>query len=553
MSAKSLLQDLLGVLAELHEDAREMLADDVTRNALIRDLGGKPSSSTPVPQFPPAGMQSVQAYRDSAEPGLEALFAAIQDLRAFHDALGSFAESLNLSGDDAAEGTYQLLLDLVATNVIRHRLPKLYFWMQAFTFVEDMTSLFPGSTQGKVPFPTTLDRLVSSAIDWYKFTEQAGFDDDAGCARITDQLQIGLAVLKIAEVLKPEVLYGWDIVPGVPDSDPPTPAANTTLGRTFSIRFEDVDTGEEGAEKKNLAATMALVPRTHGGPGVFASLGGGIAVASEMAEDWFFIAELQSAGAASVIISKEEGFKFKPDVQAPDAGSDFRGLVAIEARPNALTGKAINLEIAKGTGLSCEHFRIEGTLSKQAAQLKAQMLGGALQVSPTLFDGFLGKLMPKDGIRLNFDIASGIASDRGVFLEGQIRSAGTGGGPRPTTPPAPGVQPPPLPPLPPSENAGPGFGLRIPLGKSLGPLTIHDLQLRIGFEGEDANRTYTLDAASSLSTKIGPVMARVDRVGLRLGVKFPKEKKDANLGFCNLDVGGLRRTASRWPSMPRAS
>ncbi|MGZ8229595.1 MAG: DUF6603 domain-containing protein [Burkholderiales bacterium] len=549
MSAKSLLQDLLGVLADLHEEAREMLGNDLVRNAIIRDLGGTPSSSSPVPQFPPAGLQSVKAYRDASEPGLEALLAAIQDFRAFHNALQAFAESLDLGGDAVAEETYHLLLDILGTNLIRLRLPKLYFWMQAFTFVEDTTSVFPGHVNGKAPLPTTLDRLFSSICDWNSLRKQSGFDNEAGIARISDQLALGgLAGLKIGNLVGlerytkqipgDEVLYGWDLVPGVPDSVPPTPAANTTLGRTFTIKFDKASTkgrNDDGTEQKNLVATLALLPRTQGGPGLFASLGGGVSVESELAEGWHFLAELQTVGAVSVLLSEERKF----EINAPDEGSDFRGTVAIEARPDPLTGKAINLEIAKGTGLSCELFRIEGTLSKQAAQLKTQALGAVVQVSPTLFDGFLGKLMPKDGIRLNFDIGVGVASDRGSFREGQIRSAGTGGGPRPTTPPPPGVVPPPLPPLPLTEATGPGFSLRIPIGKSLGPLTVHDLQLRFGFEGEDDDRTYLLDAASSLSAKLGPVTARVDRVGLRLGVKFPKEGEDANLGLFNLDVGGL--------------
>jgi len=168
------------------------------------------------------------------------------------------------------------------------------------------------------------------------------------------------------------------------------------------------------------------------------------------------------------------------------------------------------------------------------------MLGAVATLSPNSFDNFIAKILPKDGLRLNFDIGLGVASDRGSFREGQIRSAGTGGGPRPTTPPAPGVTPPALPPLPPTEFAGPGFGLRIPIGKSLGPLTVHDLQLHFGFEGPDDDRTYVLDAASSLSTKLGPVLARVDRMGLRLGVTFPDKSQDANLGLFNLDVGGLQ-------------
>ena len=167
------------------------------------------------------------------------------------------------------------------------------------------------------------------------------------------------------------------------------------------------------------------------------------------------------------------------------------------------------------------------------------MLGAVATLSPDSFDNFIAKILPKDGLRVNFDIGVGLASDRGAFFEGLIRSAGTGGNPRPTTPPPPGVQPPPLPPLPP--ETGPGFGLTIPIGKSLGPLTIHNLQLRFGTEDVDGKTTYLLQAASSISTKLGPVMARVDRAGLKFGVRIPD--KDAgekgNLGFADVDVGAV--------------
>lgn len=144
MSAKSLLQGLFGELAELHEAARDIFADDDTRKAMIRDLGGDPSSST---QFPPTTLDSVNAYRDASEPGLEALLAAIQDFRSFHEALSAFAESLNLGTNAAVEEGYALVLDVLGWNLIRMRYPKLYFIMQVFSFAEDITSPFAGAVE----------------------------------------------------------------------------------------------------------------------------------------------------------------------------------------------------------------------------------------------------------------------------------------------------------------------------------------------------------------------------------------------------------------------
>jgi hypothetical protein len=554
MSAKSLLQGLLGVLADLHEDAREILADDDARKAIVRDLGGNPAAGSSAPDFPPAGLESVTAYRDAAEPGLDALLNAIQDFRSFHESLRAFARALDLGGDAAVEEGYRALLDILGWNIVRLRYPRLYFVMQVVSFAEDTTSSFAGRLNGRIPLPTALDRVASAVVDVGGLWQRSHFNSEAGIRRISDSVALGgVGGLRIAGLIPgvkivaakvpgDNVLYGWDIVPGVPPGDPPTPAADTTLGRTFTINFVDTNRKafeegtDEGRARNNLVATLALVTRDQGGPGLFASLGGGVQVETKLRDQVYFSAEMQAAGAVSVLLSTAPGFQ----IDAPDEGSDFRGTVAVEVRADPVFGKAIDLRLGTDTGISCELFRVEGTLTKQAAQVRLQMFGGVASISPAAFDNFIAKILPKDGLRLNFDVGIGLASDRGRFYEGQIRSAGTGGGARPTTPPPPGVQPPPLPPLPPSEATGPGFGLRIPLGKSLGPLTVHDLQLRLGFEGDDGDRTYQLDAASSLSTKLGPVMARVDRLGLRFAVKFPKDGDAANLGFCDLDVGGLR-------------
>lgn len=549
MSAKSLLQDLLGELADLHETAREILSDDDARNAIVRDLGGTPG--TPAPQFPPDGLQSVKAYRDASEPGLDALLSAIQDFRTFHDALTAFGESLNLGGEAAAEEGYRLVLDVLGWNLIRLRYPRLYYWMQVVSFVEDLTSPFPGqfddSRFDKVPLPTALDRLISSVVDLSEFWGRSHFNSEVGTRRFTDTFALlGFAGVKLSPLKKitGDVIYGFDQVPGLPPPEPATPAADAALNRSFTLNFvttnqKEIDEGTQtDPVSRNLVATLAAVPRAQGGPGMFASFGGGVDLRTRLSKHWYLSAELQCVGAVSVMITDDRGFEF----HGPDEGSDFRGVAALEARPDPKKGndKAFDLEIATHTGLSAELVRIEGTLTQKAMQLRLQMLGAVATLSPDSFDNFIAKILPKDGLRLDFDVGMGLATDRGSFYEGKIRSAGTGSTPKPTTLPPPGVLPPPLPPLPP--ETGPGFGLTIPIGKSLGPLTIHNLQLRFGAEDVDGKRTYLIQAASSISAKIGPVMARVDRAGLKFGVRIPDQEAGepkGNLGFADVDVGAV--------------
>jgi len=538
VSAKSLLQDLLGELADLHETAAEMLSDDIIRNEIVRDLGGTPG--TPAPQFPPAGLQSVKAYRDASEPGLEALLEALQDFRKFHESLRAFGEALNLGGDAAAEEGYRLVMDVFGWNLIRLRYPKLYFILQVFSFVEDTVSPFPGRFHGsqydKVPLPAALDRLASSIWDLGGYLKRSHFNSEEGVRRFSDVVALSsFAGVKLSPLknITGDVIYGFDQVPEQQPSDPPTPAADRTQARMLSPSFiKCID-----ASLHDLLASIAWVPQTQGGRGLFLSLGGRVHVTERLSTKWRFNAELQCAGAVNVIIGGDRIFQF----HGPDEEADFRGVVSLEARPDptSATGKAFNLAIATNTGLSAELVHLEGSLTQKGAQIRLSMLGAAATLSPDSFDNFIAKILPKDGLRVNFDLGVGLATDRGAFYEGLIRSAGTGGNPRPTTPPQPGA-PPPLPPLPP--ETGPGFGLTIPIGKSLGPLTIHNLQLRFGAEDVDGKTTYLVQAASSISTKLGPVMARVDRAGLKFGVRIPDQEAGepkGNLGFADVDVGAV--------------
>jgi hypothetical protein len=533
VSAKSLLQDLLSELAELHETAAEILSDDIIRNEIVRDLGGTPG--TPAPQFPPAGLQSVKAYRDASEPGLEALLEALQDFRRFHESLRAFGEALNLGGDAAAEEGYRVLMDVLGWNLIRLRYPFLYFILQTFSFVEDTVSPFEGQ-YGKVPLPAAFNRLAGSVVDGIGYLKRSHFNSEEGVKRFSDVVALSsFAGVKLTRLKKitGDVIYGFDQVPGLQLGDPPTPAADRTQARMLSLNFPRCI----GSGLQDLVASMGWVPQTQGGRGLFLSLGGGLQVAQQLSTKWRFNAELHCAGAVSVIIGGDRKLQF----HGPDEGSDFRGVVSYEARPDptSATGQAFNLAIATNTGLSAELVHLEGSLTQKAAQLRLTMLGAVATLSPDSFDNFIAKILPKDGLRVNFDLGVGVASDRGAFYEGTIRSAGTGGTPRPTTPPPPGVQPPPLPPLPP--ETGPGFGLTIPIGKSLGPLTIHNLQLRFGTEDVDGKSSYLLQAASSISTKLGPVMARVDRAGLKFGVRFPDQDagETGNLGIADVDVGAV--------------
>ena len=129
-----------------------------------------PAAGSTAPQFPPAGLNSVKAYRDAADPDLEALFSAIQDIRAVINTLRSFVESLDLGAGAIVDEALRDLLDLLALNYIRLRQPRLYFTLQAVSFAEEFTSVYGGEFNGISSVPRAFKKLwefVTSPSRWF--------------------------------------------------------------------------------------------------------------------------------------------------------------------------------------------------------------------------------------------------------------------------------------------------------------------------------------------------------------------------------------------------
>jgi hypothetical protein len=66
--------------------------------------------------------------------------------------------------------------------------------------------------------------------------------------------------------------------------------------------------------------------------------------------------------------------------------------------------------------------------------------------------------------------------------------------------------------------------------------------LNLDRDTSDESPKTLIQAALSFSAKIGPVLARIDRIGLKLALDFPDDPANANLHFANLDVGFLPPT-----------
>lgn len=112
-------------------------------------------------------------------------------------------------------------------------------------------------------------------------------------------------------------------------------------------------------------------------------------------------------------------------------------------------------------------------------------------------DGFLQKILPKDGIQIDFDLAVGWSNKKGLYLRG-----------------------------------GAGLETTLPINKNLfDVLLINSVYLAILAKESGIS----LAAATSVTLKMGPVVVAIEQMGLKANISFPE--RGGNLGPVNLEIG----------------
>ena len=333
--------------------------------------------------------------------------------------------------------------------------------MQVFSFVEDTVSPFPGRFHGsqydKVPLPAAFDRLASSIMDLGGYLKRSHFDSEERRAR---SFPTSVALSSFA---------GVKLTPAEKDRGRQCHLRFRSGAGSAAQRSADAGCGPHagahashefpahpentGRLRRNLVASMAWVPQAQGGRGLFLSLGGGVQSPGACPK-WCFNAELQCAGAVSVIIGGDRKLQF----HGPDEQADFRGVVSFEARPDPTSdhGPGIQSRDRDQHGARRPSWCVsKASLTQKAAQIRLSDARRCRDAESRLVRQ-LHREDPAEGrpARELRHWRRSRESSVAAFFEGMIRSAGTGGNPRPTTPPPPGVQPPPLPPLPPETGSG---------------------------------------------------------------------------------------------------
>ena len=332
-----------------------------------------------------------------------------------------------------------------------------------------------------------IEGLLGAA--WAGFTRPLETDDDA--RRLSALLAgLGLVVAFTPLVVEKffhrridprsfEVLFGWE---GHQSSA--TPAADRISERFVTLlgRVQGETAGGDEAEL-DMTATMALVPRDHGGPGLWLSLGFGAGGDLDLGGGWHLVIEGDLADAIDLFI---------PGSTAPD-GAGF-------ARFGADVGGSVEVRLERRDeggqqGQPADPWRLGEVLEVKAAELGVRIgdrepmleavlrLRDAALVVPRPEGGFFRNLVPAGGLRIEFDLGLVADSSPRFHLEG-----------------------------------GTGLEVTIPVRTSTPKLQgLHlFLALRTRPEGETAGPPLTLEASAGFATKLGSFTAVLDRFGIVL-------------------------------------
>ncbi len=114
---------------------------------------------------------------------------------------------------------------------------------------------------------------------------------------------------------------------------------------------------------------------------------------------------------------------------------------------------------------------------------------GRFQISGGQGDGFLSKILPSDGVGVDFDTMVGVSSETGLYFQGSA-----------------------------------GLEVQLPIHLDLGPIDVQAVYLSLRLGGDGA---IPLEISTVIKADIGPLKAVVERFGVKLTISFPQDGGNA--------------------------
>jgi hypothetical protein len=619
---KGFLQDLLGEAGDLIAWVRKTLQDPEARKATLLDLGLDPNENNDA-AIADTSIDNIKRYRDAVDPDEAAFRSAVQDLRAFYQALKEFIKLWGIS-DRIDEFAYRYV-ELLGTNYFRLRSPHLFYLGQLLGFIVESRLSVEG-------IPTRQGVLPAAA--WNLLTDPFGYIKDLpgnlkkggrpDLKTTEDSEAWSLLFLSLPLLLKVSdsdaemrFLYSWDRLPRsfagdgkaelrasfhgthllekvrndfqaefpLPDdaegawaaieaaaaAAEPSEIQKTVRSAyllaverwkrgewvdlvsetafSFDFRLPDSDDGVE----KILGGSLFFVARedvpidigaddlitTELSGGLFASLNGELNIKEPLGTDWEFVLKTSSGDVLDVFLSEASDL---------NAVGDMRIEAGLSRKPDPATGASYNLPDASGTRFAVGGIKISGFLTRSDAGIEIGLKDNALVVSGQNADGFLQEVMPAGEVPLKFSLAAGLSRSKGFYFNHDIGFLndllGTGDAAKKrsiarsvsTVSRAVDEE---------EEAKRRALDIKFPIHAQTGPARFESVNWSYGKTRKKDALGGRLAVTTTLSSKLGPVYARVDGVGMELDISMPQPGGDltgsaVDFGFVPPKGVGLR-------------
>jgi hypothetical protein len=446
----------------------------------------------------PIDAGSLTALAFSAE-ALDQLATSGADLERYQEAAARVveaAEAIRVAaqadlGADAGE-FLGFVIDAIGLSYLARRAPWLLHTARLLRFIDDTEAVGPllvAAVQSLIAFlgdPAGYLRERLGPLTTLT-TEQ-----DA--RRVSALLALVGLVAYIPELVKSErlridVLHGWET-----DPDTTTPLADALSERFLTIALGlKLPTGEEDEDEAGehddgaaveaeieLLTTLAFVPRDHGGPGLWVSLGWGQEIAVALGGGWHLVTEVTADGAIDMFLPGRDAahparfgvgeatrgafeLRLERRDEAPPETDEDRGRVG-----TAAPWRLGPLEVKAAT------FTLRLSSEPPMLRFRVTLRDAALSV-PNPGTGLLAAVLPADGLRIGFDVALVATNESGPRFEG-----------------------------------GTGLEVLLPVSRRLGPVHAAHvlLALRVGEDGAP-----TFEVSAGLAVRIGAFGLTLDRIG----------------------------------------
>jgi hypothetical protein len=553
MTDRSVIQTIADEAVSFFEWIETVFGSRLAREAIIKDLGGNPASAggadLPVDGgagggqsvFPQDTFDSIRSFRDAENPDAEATIEAFANIAALLDVVATQIEAWHLPVSGQLEDLADNLLALLASNYVRVRWPRLFMLFQAVSLLDEIGSTYGEGSNAGVRLKYVVKALFGYIFDPGKAIEDivgaSGTDDAAFGTDLGARIAAGVAGWFVSgeaedgkHFVVRDVYTGWDSPNLSIDSKIAPSLADAVSARltSFALGWDSSDNpapGDDGTAQSRVLVTLGAIPEALGGYSLFLALGGVLDVEQAYGTRWKFDAKFEADAAVALQIGGSPGFRIIP----PSTGSAFKASMGLTSIPDASTGVSFSPKLLFGTRFEIGQLGLGLTLDNDAAELLLTINNGALVIDPHDQDPFVASCAQQSRFRVPFNLVFGYSSARGLVLEGSASGS--------TSPVGSGAP------------AASVIDLTVPLGKSIGPVTLHNVALRVTKGPADAapqdQTQTTFEVDTSFSLNAGPFYLRLDQVGLAVRADGSTPPAERNLRYVDLhaDPKGPRGVA----------